>query len=533
MIPRLFANHRAFRDIDIQASGVYSSANEIYLPVAYELAARMGISPHPGGHTPLYYGAIKCVLDRIAETPEPHIRAMKIKTLMDAMRIGFGNGDLYTNVPLGKTMEEVKEGIEKVIKRNEAYLKGYPDLHQSIRDSEQSGLETGRDHLPLWSAILGNSRREEALREAIGSDPNVSITSGNRHLGGTPYSKFAPVDDTFQVPPTTPTSPADIPSPPPFIPPSLWWLNQPEGFTPSDPRFAGQLPAYPMPGRDEQQFDQLPPTAAAPVDPLVLRSDPASGAWLPFYENPLAGGSFVGQNPVPLLAGAAAVGLAAPLIPTWLLTLGGFLTLSGIANAQDSSSDAKFGAAASGGGVLSKSATASDTLASGLKETDHGGGYSSSSTSGSQVRRASPHVPEAHASSFADRFGNWTSTPSGTVPNESPSEAVPTPSAGSVPPEEVRRLARINASNAGSVFTSGSAPVPYLPSTDFNERFGSWTAPTADGNQPTASKPIGAFVDEPSYLIPPPIFGVEGIGNPRNDAEEWFSRWIRPFIHPE
>ncbi|MGY8633202.1 hypothetical protein RAD15_12065 [Bradyrhizobium sp. 14AA] len=112
--------------------------------------------------------------------------------------------------------------------------------------------------------------------------------------------------------------------------------------------------------------------------------------------------------------------------------------------------------------------------------------------------------------------------------------AAPTaPAAGAVAPEEVRRLTRVNASNAGSVFTSGSAPVPYLPSTEFSERFGNWSMPTADGQSPQTSRPIGAFADEPSYLIPPPIFGSDGPGNPRNDAEEWFSRWIRPLLRPD
>ncbi|MEZ2146471.1 hypothetical protein AAE026_29915 [Bradyrhizobium sp. DN5] len=104
---------------------------------------------------------------------------------------------------------------------------------------------------------------------------------------------------------------------------------------------------------------------------------------------------------------------------------------------------------------------------------------------------------------------------------------------GSVAPENARRLTRVNESNAGSVFTSGSAPVPYLPSTEFNERFGSWAVPTAKSGQPQPSKPIGMFADEPSYLIPPPIFGVDGPGNPRKDAEEWFSRWIWPLLPPE
>ena len=41
------------------------------------------------------------------------------------------------------------------------------------------------------------------------------------------------------------------------------------------------------------------------------------------------------------------------------------------------------------------------------------------------------------------------------------------------------------------------------------------------------SRPVDAFADEPSYLIPPPIWGFED-SDTRNGAEEWFSRWGRP-----
>jgi hypothetical protein len=91
----------------------------------------------------------------------------------------------------------------------------------------------------------------------------------------------------------------------------------------------------------------------------------------------------------------------------------------------------------------------------------------------------------------------------------------------------------VNETNAGNVFTTGSAPVPFLPSTAFDDRFGSWTIPAAGGQQPQPTKPIGVFADEPSYFIPPPIFGVYGAINPHSDSEEWFSRWIRPLLPPE
>jgi len=116
-------------------------------------------------------------------------------------------------------------------------------------------------------------------------------------------------------------------------------------------------------------------------------------------------------------------------------------------------------------------------------------------------------------------------------PPSVPDAAVPS-AAGAVAPEEVRRLTRVNASNAGSVFEAGSSPVPYLPSPEFNDRFGNWSMPT-EGLPQQASRPVGAFNDEPSYVIPPPIWGSEDPGNPQNDAEEWFSRWIRPLLRQE
>ncbi len=536
MISQQFVSHPAFRDIDKQKFGIDSIANGIYLPVDYQLAAAMGISPHPGGHNDIYYEAIKCVLDRIAKIPEPDVRAVKIRTLTDAMRIGFTKGDLYTNLPNGKTLEEVKAGIDTVIKHNEVYVEQNPDLLERFRNDEQKGLEAGHDHLPLWSAILGDARREELLHKAIESNPNVNVTSGNKHLRGTPYSKFAPVDDNFQIPPTTPDNPRDIPLPPPFFPPFLEWLSEPEGFARSDPRFTRALPPFPQLDPNEQRIGQLPPTTAAPSDPFVLKSDPHSGLPDQYHDNPLAGGTSPERSVLPWLAGGAAV-LAAPFVPAWLLAIGSALALSRAVNAQESTRGATTGSAAPRGGVLSAGESPLNITGTGLHLDDTAGnsGSLASSTFGQQQGHASSIDPETRASAFADRFGNWVSTQNGSMPAEPTNvgKAPDTPAAGSVAPENARHLARVNESNAGSVFTSGTSPVPYLPSTEFNERFGSWAVPSVNSGQPQPSRPIASFADEPSYLIPPPIFGVDGRSGAHTDAEEWFSRWIRPLLPPQ
>lgn len=352
------------------------------------------------------------------------------------------------------------------------------------------------------------------------------------------YPKGSPISQHFTAVEPVPDQPGLVPPVidtriPPFIPPSPGDLNRPEGFTPNP------LPNYGSPGfpaANPQGFGQLPPTTAAPTDPLVLRSDPHAGTPLPFYENSLAGGtSLVDSALLPWLAGAAAVGAAAPFIPAWLLSIGGILALTRAANAQISPDGATLGPSTSSGGVFSTGAPVHNTNGDGLNvdNTGNRSGSSASSAFWPQLDGASSLDSDATASTFAGRFGEWATTPAGTMPTKDLPEATPMLAAGSVAPTDVRRLTRVNEGNAASVFSSGSAPVPYLLSTEINDRFGSWISPTADGPPAQPSRPIGVFADEPSYLIPPPIFGVESPGNPHNDAEEWFSRWIRPMLRPE
>ena len=537
IIPESCSGHTAFRGIDQQTFDINSPANRIYLPANRELAAELNVSPHPGGHVGPYRQSVCEKLEQITKIESPEKRLAEIKTLIDAMRVGFLNGHLYTNVPIGKTREEIVQWIKKIVTDPEAYRDQYPDQLRTIRDVERRGAEAGQDHLIKWLPYLDRPEREKLIDEEIARNPDVNLTAGNRDLRGTKWSKFAPVDGDFQVPPTTPVNPREIPLPPPFFPPFLGWLSEPEGLRPSDPRFTRTLPAFPAPNPGEQQLGQLPPTTAAPANPLVLQSDPHSGVTYRYYDNPLAGGTSPERTVLPWLAGGAAVGLAAPFVSPWLLAIGGALALTRAATAGESSSGPARGAAAPSGGVFSTGASPLDTIGSGLNVVDNTAGNSGSSASssfGRQLGAASSIDTATRASTFADRFGNWGRT-DGSVPNETadPYKVPDAPTRGSVAPENVRRLTQANESNAGSVFTSGSAPVPFLPSAEFNERFGNWTLPTVNSGQPQSSTPIGAFADEPSYLIPPQIFGVDDPSKLSNDAEEWFSRWIRPMFPPE
>jgi hypothetical protein len=166
--------------------------------------------------------------------------------------------------------------------------------------------------------------------------------------------------------------------------------------------------------------------------------------------------------------------------------------------------------------------------------TSNGGGYFLGSASGLPLTSGKPLDQEVdRASSFTDRFGDWNQTSAGTMPAEaSGALGAPAPgSAGAVAPENIRRLTRVDGSNAANAFTSGSAPVPYLQSPEFDDRFGNWIMPPIDRQPSRASRPIGAFTAEPSYSIPPPIWGPDD--RAKRGAEEWFSRWIEPFLRQQ
>lgn len=515
------------------------------MPADPKIAARLGVSPHPSNHIGLYSDSVKEKLDRIQEIKNPSERAVEIRTLIDALRVGFLNGHLYTNWPIDKTQEEVTRLHEEIFNDHKAYLAQYPDQLKFIRDIEQRGANAGQDHLIKWLLYLDNPERRKILDEVIASNPGVYLTSGNKNLAGTYWSKFEASDPSsgiLRIPGSTPVNPGDFPRLPGYGLPSLAGLNDKEGFTRSDPRFMGALPPSSAPSPNEQALGQLPPTTAAPSNPLTLLSDPHSGVTYQYYDNPLAGGTPVVRNAINALgltAGGAAAGVlaaaAAPSILPWLLGILGISAVTGAANAQEANSGEAMGAATPRGGVFSTGAPAyNNTSNNGLSVESPAGtrGVLTSSPFSPQLDGASSFGPDAPASIFADRFGAWVTTPAGTMPANDPPDG-PASAAGSVAPEDVRRLARVNETNAGSAFTTGTAPVPYLPSTAFDERFGSWTAPTAGGQQPQPSRPIGVFADEPSYLIPPPIFGVNGPVNPHTDSEEWFSRWIRPLLRSE
>ncbi|WP_441237517.1 hypothetical protein [Bradyrhizobium sp. 930_D9_N1_4] len=532
-----FRGHQAFRDMDKEAFDIDSPANRIYLPGDIELASRMNVSPHPSRHVLSYVEGVCRALNRIAAIPDSADRAVEIRTLIDAMRVGFVNGDLYTNMPIGKTREEVDLGNARVLADHKAYLGLHPDQLASIKDLEQRGRDAGMDHLIKWLLYLDNPERQKLLAEVMDQNPGVNVTSGNRDLDGTPWRpKAAAVDPssgTFQIPGSTPVNPNDFPPLQGYNSPPYPGQNEPEGFRQSDPRFTGALPAFPAPDPNERRLGQLPPSTAMPPPPLVLQFNSETGDLLKRSD----GSPLMGPDPhnlphdpsdVPaVLRGMALFGAATAAPALWPL-LPALAPILGLGWAGATAARAEPTGNIKGG----PSATEPSPNAPLFHPNGRGNDRPAGSRPATFEAAGKPFDQAfADAGTFADRFGNWIDTPAGTMSAQD--VQVPTaPAAGAAPPEEVRRLTRVNAANAGSVFASGSAPVPYLPSTEFNDRFGHWTTPTAYGQPPQTGRPIGTFADEPGYGVPPPIFGTDDPGNPRNSAEEWFSRWIGPLLRP-
>jgi len=542
IISQLFKDHRAFRGLDKQALGVQAPRNLIYLPADYELARKMGVSPHPGGHDFRYYEAVGDALDKIAEEEDPNLRATEIRKLIDAMRVGLINGDLYTNVPIGGTGEEVARGVKSVVEDYAKYRKNNLNQVNALGEFEQRSAEAGNNHLGKWSAILGNAAREKLLSKAIRENPRLNITSGNKDLAGTPWQQnFVATDDNFRVPGSEPVDPNHVPQSPGSIPSPLPEFA-PEGFNRSDPRLTYGLSGLPAASPDWQRIGQLPPSTATPSMPQVLQFNPETGQQM-FMSD---GSPMLGPNPyemprnpddrsallgLGIFAAALAAPALLPTLPAWVWGLG---ALGAAGAAAGASADAR-PSNTSNGGVFSTGAppynpfsTDAASNASRSASLPLGAQSSAQPLLGNTINQE-----PVRSGTFGDRFGNWPGTAAVAIPSEPLSQfSAPTaPTAGATAPDEVRHLTRVNAANAGNVFESGSAPVPYLPFPEFDDRFGNWRT---EGKRPQqASSPVGTFADEPSYTVPPPIWGLETSANPRNDAEEWFSRWIRPLLRQD
>jgi len=493
--------------------------NLMDLPSDERAARELGTSPHTGGHLGSYRKIFCKFLGELQSHPsfaaaqEGDTAAVdqvdaELNRFLATAKYALSKGHLLTNTPLGMTKEDANKRIEDWYARWETYNEANRDSIQQMEDTVDQ--------------LHAASQWDDALRAPVVL-PDSTLSLADKLAIIERYKRGSPISQHFEAVGPVPHLPgfvhpvidARLPG---FIPPPLEGVDKPEGFAPSNPLLTYGLPGFPVPSPEWRRAIQLPPSTALPPEPQVLQFHSETGQPLTRLSD---GSQVLGPLAPPdrgsaLLMGAGVLGAGALMIPG-LQGLGAGILAGGVAAA------------------LTRPAFSADTPTA-TKDAD-GSAF---------AKGAAPYYPfdsvrleddpnAARPSTFADRFGSWIDTPAGTVPAQPPnaSGASPTPGAEAVAPDEVRRLTRVNEANAGSVFLSGSAPIPHLPSTEFNDRFGNWPLPTADGRPVQTRRPMGMFADEPSYLIPPPIFGVDNSGNPHNDAEEWFSRWIRPILRQD
>jgi hypothetical protein len=511
ILPQSLAGHHTLGVIGNRFN-VDGIKNLMALPPRQNPAQELTSSPHTGGHVGSY-SKIFCKF-LVGLQSHPSFAAAQagdsaardqlnaeLNRFVGAAKHALARGHLLANSPSGMTPENANKRNEDWFANWEAYAKDHWDSIQQVQETVDQLYDAGRREGALYWPILS---------------PDGTLSLADKIAISQRYLRDTPISQQFTVVGPVPDLPGLVPPVvntqlPGFIPPPLGDLNRPEGFTPGNPLLSYGVPGFPA--INPQAFGQLPPTTAIPQDPLVLKFDPATGAPLPFSErspildpDPPLGGS----PPASLYAGAGLATLAVlvpEFLPLWARMGAAALTASvpGLASAG-----------AGGGGVFSTGTLPYDPFRSGQASANGSDvGYVAGATS-AQWPREDMRVDQ----------GSTAMRPMDAPKPEASSSVT------AVAPDEVRRLTRVNASNAGSVFTSGSAPVPYLPSTEFNDRFGSWSMPTA-GRPQQASRPIGAFADEPSYLVPPPIFGADAPVNTHNDAQEWFSRWIGPLLRSE
>lgn len=515
-----------------------SPENIMKLPSDQRPANELGVSPHTGGHLGTYCSGFEEVLKALENDEACKLALNGDAAALDrlsadwsgfvaAAKYALANGHLLANTPAGMTRKEANEA-------NAAWFanwRGYADrnrdqiqqMHETVSQLAKAGLFEQAKSWPILSptSSLGLADRNDILaRHGMNSPISLQFTA----VGQTPGLKgLVPsvVDSRL----------------PGFSSPSLSGLTQVEGFTPSNPFLTHGLPGFPAPDRSWQGLGRLPPSVAAPRNPLVLSFDPSSGSYQPFSGpspilEPDPPSAAMPPTALYSAAGLAALAVAVPeLLPLWArlaVTMAGTAAASAPAFASGVNASGR-----ASGGVFSTGAAPYDAFDHSFAPIDSSG-YDLGPASGTQpIEQKALAQPPEHADSFVDRFGNWDDTSAGAM-TAATSGVLGTPasnSASAARPEDVRRLTRVNSSNSANPFVSGSPPVPYLLSPELDGRYGSMP-PAAES--PQASRPIGAFAEQSSYAFPPPIWKSEGPGGTqRNDAEEWYSRWIKPYLRQE
>jgi hypothetical protein len=155
--------------------------NKLNLPADPGLAAKLGISPHPGGPLSSYSKRLQTELLNLEKSADGVAMmagdkaagrriAEKVNSLRDTMRAGLVNGDLFTNTPLGSTPEATNAKIDGFFDEISAY---------KAKHADQVG-NYGKGKLNAWDPVTKTEGSVKAALEAI-AEEGTKAAKGPAH----------------------------------------------------------------------------------------------------------------------------------------------------------------------------------------------------------------------------------------------------------------------------------------------------------------------------------------------------------------
>ena len=117
---------------------LHGPRNMLNLPADQALAAKMGLSPHPGGPLGAYTDELATVLSDLQMSPDGQATlrgdqaaaqriAARVNGLSDTLKAGLVNGDLVSNTPQGMTPEQANAQIRSFFDDLDGYQRTHPD----------------------------------------------------------------------------------------------------------------------------------------------------------------------------------------------------------------------------------------------------------------------------------------------------------------------------------------------------------------------------------------------------------------------
>ncbi|WDK32200.1 AHH domain-containing protein [Xanthomonas campestris] len=168
---------------------LHGPRNILNLPADQALAARMGLSPHPGGPLGAYSEELANRLERLELSPDGQATlrgdqaaaqriAARVNGLTDTLKVGLVNGDLVSNTPHGMTPQQANAKIRAF----HGDLAAYQQSHAGqIADVGKMAAAEAR-----WAGVTRSEGNVQLALEAIDQPGSSTLSDrwgGRQSLG--------------------------------------------------------------------------------------------------------------------------------------------------------------------------------------------------------------------------------------------------------------------------------------------------------------------------------------------------------------